>query len=104
MRVDVGVDASGVIFEAGAIFGGKGFESLAGGCAQAEDALLFVALDEIGAENFCQLSGGVTAHAVHLPEAVLSGDVSLSEKQVVEIGGFDGRNAVIVSGDGYRCR
>ena len=102
MRVDVGIDATRVVFKAHAIFWGEGFQSLAGGCAQSKDALFFVALQQIGTQDFREFSRGVAAHAVHLPETVLSGDITLGEEQVVEIGGFDGGDAVIVSNDRHR--
>ena len=47
---------------------------------RAENALLSVNLQQIGAKNFRELTGGGAAHRVHLPESILCGDVSLREK------------------------
>jgi hypothetical protein len=42
----------------------------------------------------------MAAEGVHLPEAVLCGDEALGKDEVVERGGTDVRNAVVVALDG----
>ena len=49
-----------------------------------QDALDAIVLDEFAAEDFCDLAGGDTAHHVHLPEAILRGDVALRGDEVIE--------------------
>ena len=63
--------------------------ALAGNCqrslsrnSQAQNALFAIMLEELIAENLGKFSAGETAHAVELPQAVLRGDVPLSEEQV----------------------
>jgi hypothetical protein len=41
----------------------------------------------------------VAAQHVHLPQAVVRGDVTLSEDEVVDAGGGDGRHAVCIALD-----
>src|SRR5579862_2387768 len=74
-----------------------------GSSAQSQDALLAVMRDEIGTEQFGDLAAGEASHHVHLPEAVLRGDVSLSEEKVVKRRSFDGRDAVRIASDGNGC-
>ncbi len=57
-------------------------------------------LDERGAHDFGQLAVGAAAQAVHLPQAILRGDVSLSDEEVVLRGGIDVGHAVGVAADG----
>ena len=56
--------------------------------------------DEALAEDFGDLPGDVAAGHVHLPEAVLGGDVALGGEEIVEVGGLDVRDAVLVAADG----
>ena len=56
--------------------------------------------DDALAEDFGDLSGDVAAGHVHLPEAVLGGDVALGREEVVEVGGLDVRDAVLIAADG----
>ena len=46
------------------------------------------------------VAGGVAAEGLHLPEAVLRGDVALGDDEVVERGGLDVGDAVGVALDG----
>ena len=71
---------------------------------QAEDTLLAVHLDQAFTQNLRQFSGCGAAHGIHLPEAVLGGDVSLGEEQVLQRGGFDGGDAVAVADHAHFCR
>jgi hypothetical protein len=102
MRVDEGVDAAGVGVVLVALVSGHGDDGCVGRVAQLQDALLAVVVDERRAEQFGEVAGAGAAEGVHLPEAVLRGDVALGEEQVVECGGVDGRDALRVAGDGDR--
>ena len=59
--------------------------------------------NERGAEEFGEFAGGVAAQHIHLPEAVLSGDVALGEEQIVDVGCLDVGYAVGVAADGDGC-
>ena len=54
------------------------------------------------AEDFRELTCGVTAECLHLPEAVLGGDVTLGDDEVVERCGADVWDAMGVALDGDR--
>jgi len=56
--------------------------------------------DEVGAEDFGEVAGSVTAESVHLPEAILRSDKALGEEEVVERGGADVGDAMGVALDG----
>ena len=56
-------------------------------------------LEEVGAEDFGEGSGGVSAEGFHLPEAVLSGDEALGEDEVVKGGGAEVRDSLSVALD-----
>ena len=71
-----------------------------GGGANLKDALSAVMRDEAGAQDFGEFSGGMAAEDVHLPEAVLRGDETLRDDEVVERGGVDVRDAMGVALDG----
>ena len=60
----------------------------------------FVVRDERGAHDFGEIAVRVAARGVHLPEAVLRGDVALGDEEVVFGCGFDVGNAVGVAPDG----
>ena len=68
--------------------------------AHFEQTLDAVVGDEAFAEDFGDFSGDVAAGHVHLPEAVLGGDVALGGEEVVEVGGLDVRDAVLIAADG----
>ena len=53
-----------------------------------------------GTDNLGQLAGGQAAESVHLPEAILRGDVALEEKRVLPASGGDVRDAERVANDG----
>jgi hypothetical protein len=97
---DVGVDAAGVGLELVELVGGEDREGAVGGGAELEDALLFVVLNEGGAEDFGEGAGAVAAEGVHLEEAVGSRNVALGKQQVVEVGGVDCGDVLGVAGDG----
>jgi hypothetical protein len=97
---DGGVDAGGVTLEEVKLVGREDGGGAVGGNAQGEGALEAVVGEERGAEDFGEAAGGVAAEGVHLPEAVLCGDEALSEDEVVERGGTDVRDAVVVAPDG----
>ena len=93
------VDAGGVLLKPVALRCGEGGGDAVGGGADLEDALGAVVREEGGAEDLGEVSGGVAAEGVHLPEAVLGGDVALGEDEVVKGGGLDVGDAVGVAAD-----
>ena len=101
---DKEIDAARVVVEAAAIAGGQIAVEALGGEANLEHALRFVVPDERGAHDFSELAVGAAARAVHLPQAILSGDVALSDKEIVESGGVDVWHAVMVAADNNRRR
>jgi hypothetical protein len=100
MSRDEGVDASGVVVEEAAVAGVHRGDDLFGFGAHLEEALHAVVSDEAFAEDLRDLPGDVAAGHVHLPEAVLGGDVALGGEEIVEIGGLNVRDAVLISADG----
>ncbi len=95
-----GVDAGGVVLEEVKLIGREGGDGAVGGGAELEGALEAVVGEERGAEDLGEGAGGVAAEGVHLPEAVLRGDEALGEEKVVERGGADVGDAVVVALDG----
>ena len=85
--VDVGIHAAGVVLEEAAVLRRETGGEPLGGLAELQDALDAVVFDEVAAEDFGDLAGGDPAHHVHLPEAVLRGDVGLRGDEVVDGGG-----------------
>jgi hypothetical protein len=96
------IDAAGVIVEATAAVGGLVVVNALGGEANLEDALRFVVLDERGAHDFSERAVGVASRCVHLPQAILRGDVTLGDEEVVLRGGVNVRHAVCVAANGDR--
>ena len=77
------IDTAGVVVKAAAI-SSRQIEVNAL-CAEAnlEHALCFVVLDERGAHDLSELAVGAAARGVHLPEAILRGDVALRDEEIV---------------------
>jgi hypothetical protein len=98
---DEEIDAAGVVVESSAVVGGLMVVDSLGSEPNLEDALGFVVLDEGRAHDFSQLAIGAAARGVHLPEAVLRGDVALGDKEVVQRGGVDVGHAVGVAANCY---
>jgi hypothetical protein len=97
---DGGVDAVGVELEEVELVGRVVGEGAVCGGADLEGALDAVMLKEGGTEDFGEVAGDVAAEGVHLPEAVLRGDVALGDDEVVEGCGVDVGDAVCVALDG----
>ena len=68
--------------------------------AHLEQTLDAIVGDETLAEDFGDFSGDVAARHVHLPEAVLGGDVALGGEEVVEVDGLDVRDSMLIAADG----
>ena len=100
---DGGVDAGGVDLEQMELVWRELGDGAVGGGADLEGALEAIVGEERGAEDGGELAGGVTAEEVHLEEAVARGDEGLGEDEVVDGGGADVGNAVLVTLDGYGC-
>ena len=79
------------------LIGREDRDGAVGGGADLHDALGAVMGDKAGAEDLGELAGGVAAEGFHLPEAVLRGDVTLGEDEVVERGGTEVGNALVVA-------
>ena len=56
-------------------------------------------LEERTAHDLCQLAIGVATVSIHLPQAVLGGDVALRDEEIFLRGGFDVGNAVGLAAD-----
>ena len=100
---DGGVDSLGVELQRVELIGWEGGEGVFGGGAELEGALGAVVRDHGGTEDLGQFSGGVAAEGLHLPEAVLCGDVALGDDEVIEGCGLDVGDAVGVALDGDGC-
>ena len=99
---DEKIDAAGVGVEALTVGRRQMVVDALGGEANLEHALRLVVLEQRGAQNLRQFAVGAAAQAVHLPQAVLGGDVALRDKHVVLRGGIDVGYAVGIApyGDG----
>ena len=95
-----GVDAAGVELEPAELLGWEDGEGAVGGGADLEGALEAVVGEHGGAEDLGHVAGDEAAEGVHLPEAVLRGDVALGDDEVVEGGGVDVGDAVGIALDG----
>jgi len=74
------IDAASEGCEIFTIAGGEGFRAAVGYLGDAQNSLLLVVFEAIAAYDFGELAFGEAAHNVHLPEAVLGGDVALREE------------------------
>jgi hypothetical protein len=93
------VHAARVEIEPVELVGGQDGDGAVGGGAQLQGALQAVVLQHGAAKNGGKLAGGVAAQQVHLPQAVLCGDVALREDEVVHGGGVDVGHAARVAGN-----
>ena len=55
--------------------------------------------EAVGSGDFGELSPCESAHDIHLPEAVLRGDIALREEQIGHAGGIKGGDALFVPRD-----
>jgi hypothetical protein len=101
---DEEINAVCVVVEASAAVGGLMVVDPVGGEANLEHALRFVVLNKRGTHDFGQFSVGAAPRAVHLPQAVLRGDVALGDNEIVQRGGVDVGHAVGVAADNNRRR
>jgi hypothetical protein len=99
---DEEVYAGGVLFVAMAVRGRKVAENSFRDIAKLENALGLVVIQHPLAEDFGQFAGCVAAQAIHLPEAVLGGDIALGKEQIILCGSLNMRDAVAVAPDRYR--
>ena len=97
-----GVDAAGVEFEPAHLLGREDRDGAVDGGPDLEGALQTVVWDHAGAEDLGHVAGDVAAKGVHLPEAILGGDVTLGDDEVVERGGADVGDALGVALDNDR--
>jgi hypothetical protein len=97
---DGGVDAAGVELEPAHLFGWKYGKGPVGGCTDLEGTLEAIVGEHTGTNDLGEVAGDVAAKGVHLPEAVLSSDVALSDDEIVERGGADVGYAMGIPLDG----
>src|SRR5438105_4768826 len=97
MRIHERIHAARVSLHAGTVVVRGDLNILVCGRSHAQDSLLTIELDVCLAENLGEFTRSRTPNDVHLPQTVLSGHITLREEEVVEIGGFDGGNAVSVA-------
>jgi len=83
LRRDGVIDPLGVALEPVQLVGRERGNGAVGSGANLEDALGAVMGNEAGAEDFGQFSGGVATENIHLPQAVLRGDIALREDEIV---------------------
>jgi hypothetical protein len=100
LECDGGVDSGGVLLEEMKLVGWESGDGTVGCDAELERALETVVGEEWRAEDLGECAGGVAAEGIHLPETVLRGDEALGDEEVVERGGADMGDAVIVALDG----
>lgn len=100
LEVDGCVDSGGVSLEEMELAGWEGGDGAVCGGAELEGSLETVVGEETGAEDFGECAGGVAAEGVHLPEAILCSDEALGEEEVVDRGGAEVWDAVVVALDG----
>ena len=93
------IDAAGVGGEGGAVRRGQRRVGVFGDAAHAQPARFAVGLQRRGPTTSAR-SAGEAAQGVHLPQAVLRGDVALREEGVLLAAGADVRLAQSV--EGYR--
>jgi hypothetical protein len=101
------IDAAGVSREDAEVLWREGTGVIGGGMGHAEAAHFEIAFDGRRSENSSQLAGGLTPGKLHLKQAVLGVDKSLSEPSIVIGGGLDMGNAIGVAGNhgagGHGC-
>ena len=81
---DGGVDSAGVDFQPVLLVGRQGGDCAVGGGTNLECALQAVMVQHVTAKNGGHLACCIATQQIHLPEAVLRGDVALGEDEVVE--------------------
>src|ERR1700682_2465971 len=104
MRLDVRVHAPRISLEMRVILGRSDLYRLPGSGPQPQDPLLAVMLQVIAAEHFRQLSRREPPHSIHLEQSILRRHVTLSEKEIIEVGGIDCGRTVGVANDRYARR
>ena len=99
LLLDVGVHAACVDFEIVLVTVAEVLDRVLGEVTKSENALLTIVRESGRAEDFAELTGRVAAREVHLPEAILGGDIALREEEVVEIVSTDVRDALLIADD-----
>jgi hypothetical protein len=101
---DGGVNAAGVEGEPVELVGREDGDCVVGGGGDLHGALGAVVGEEPVAEDLGEGAGCVAAECLHLPEAVLRGDVALGDDEVVHGGRTEVGDALIVALDGDGSR
>ena len=94
-----GIHAARVDFQIVLVAVAEVLDRVLGEVTESKDALLPVVREGGRAEDFAKFTGRVTAAEVHLPEAILGGDIALREEEVVEIVSTDVRDSLLVADD-----
>lgn len=96
---DVGVHATRIDFEIVLVGVAEVLDGVLGKVTESKDALLTVVGESRGAKDFAEFTRSITAAEVHLPKAVLSGDIALGKEEVVEVVSTDVRNSLLIADD-----
>ena len=99
---DEGVDAASIVFEETAVAFARWTATICSGFRTHLEQSLHTIVRRRGllAENFRDFAGNVAAGQIHLPQAILGGNVALRSEEIVEIGGLDVGNSVFIAADG----
>ena len=97
---DVEIHAARIGFVAGALFRRQVGVDAMRGIAKLKHALRLVVTKQRGAHDFGEFAIGVAAKDIHLPQAILRGDVALRDEHVLLRGGVDVGNAMLIAADG----
>src|ERR1700750_3437422 len=99
---DVEIHAASIGFISGFFFPRKVSVDAMRCVAKLEHALGLVMPQQGGTHDFGQCTIGAAAIRIHLPEAVLRGDVTLRNEHVLFSCGIDMGHAMLIAADGAR--
>ena len=94
---DEEIYAARIGFVAGAVFRRQVGVDAMRGIAKLKHALRLVVPKQRGAHDLGQFAVGVAAKGVHLPQAILRGDVALRDEHVLLRGSVDVGNAMLIA-------
>src|SRR3954466_12547932 len=97
MLINESVHASGVCVGERAVAIIQALGGIFGHMPQLQRPVRYVRLERAFAEDFCKFTGSVATGEIHLPEAILRGDVTLRKEEVMQRGSRDVGNALRVT-------
>jgi hypothetical protein len=100
--VDKKIHAARIVIKPRAVGSAKVGVNASCGHAELKHALHLVMLYQRRAKNLSQLSIGVAARGIHLPQAVLRSHVALRDEKIVLAGGLKMRHAMCIAADCHR--